>query len=161
MPQAEHGKLNAAAPAAGLRLRDQEGREQSLAGFRGRNLVVCFYPGDDTPGCTVEGREFRGLFEQFRAVGAAVVGVSTGPAERHRAFARRHALPFVLLSDEGGEMARAFGVLRDGHAVRSTFVLDHDLRVRRAFREVTPRGHARQVLDFVRLMTEAHRMLGG
>lgn len=161
MPQAEHGKLDAAAPGAGWRLRDQDGRERSLSEFRGRNLVVCFYPGDDTLGCTIEGREFRGLFEQFKAFDAAVVGVSTGPVERHRVFAHRHAFPFVLLSDEGGEMARAFGVLRDGHAVRSTFVLDHDLHVRRAFHEVTPRGHARQVLNFVRSMTEAHRMLGG
>ncbi len=161
MPQADPGKLMTRAPATDLRLRDQHGQERRLADFHGRNVVVYFYPKDDTPGCVVEGREFRDLLERFRAFNTEVVGVSTDSVEQHQAFAGKHAFPFPLLSDEGGEMARAFGVLHEGRAARSTFVLDHDLRVRHAFHGVTPRGHARQVLDFIRSLTEAHGMLGG
>ena len=147
--------------AADLQLRDQHGNQRQLAKFRGRHLVVYFYPKDDTPGCTVEGKEFRDSFEQFKALDCVVVGVSTDSAERHRAFAEKHALPFILLADEDGKLANAFGVLNGKYAARSTFVLDTDLRVRRAFHEVTPRGHAAQVLNFMRTLVESHRMIGG
>ncbi len=149
------------APALELVRRDQDGVERKLSGFRGHNLVVYFYPKDDTPGCTVEGKEFRDLYGEFQALDAVIVGVSTDSVLSHRAFADKHALPFTLIADEGGELARAFGVLRDGFAARSTFVFDHELRLRRAFYEVGARGHARQVLDFVRSLVEARRMLGG
>ncbi len=163
MPPAEDqdAARSETAPAVELALCDQHGRERKLSEFRGRCVVVYFYPRDDTPGCTVEGKEFRDLFDQFGAFDTVIVGVSTDSAERHRAFAEKHAFQFILLADEGGEMARAFGVLRDDYAARSTFVLDHELRVRRAFHEVTPRGHAQQVLNFVRSIVEARRMLGG
>lgn len=163
MPQAEPqaAAQSKIAPATDLVLRDQDGVERKLADFHGHCVVVYFYPRDDTPGCTVEGKEFRDLHEQFRAYDATIIGVSTDPVERHRAFAGKHAFPFILLADEHGEMARAFGVLRDGFAARSTFVLDQELRVRRAFQDVTPRGHAQQVLNFMRSVVEARRMLGG
>jgi thioredoxin-dependent peroxiredoxin len=161
MPQADAAVKSEIAPATEMVLRDQNGAARKLADFRGHCVVVYFYPKDDTPGCTVEGKEFRELFDQFHAFDAVIVGVSTDSAERHRSFAEKHAFQFILLADEGGEMARAFGVLRDGFAARSTFVLDHDLRVRRAFHDVTPRGHAQQVLNFVRSLIEARRMLGG
>jgi peroxiredoxin Q/BCP len=132
-----------------------------LADYRGRNVVLYFYPKDDTPGCTVEGKEFRELHEQFLAQECAVVGVSTDSVESHRAFAEKHAFPFILLSDSGGDLARAFGVLNEGMADRSTFVLDREGRVARAFHDVTPRGHAQRMLNFVRTLLESHRMLGG
>jgi peroxiredoxin Q/BCP len=161
MSQVETAVRSELAPATEMVLRDQSGTERKLADFRGHCVVVYFYPRDDTPGCTVEGKEFRELFDQFQAFDTVILGVSTDSVERHRAFAEKHAFQFILLADEGGEMARAFGVLRDGFAARSTFVLDHDLRVRRAFHDVTPRGHAQQVLNFVRSLIEARRMLGG
>jgi peroxiredoxin Q/BCP len=147
--------------AAQIALRDQHGKERRLAEFRGHGLVVYFYPADDTPGCTVEGKEFRDLDEAFAALKCTVVGVSVDSVESHRAFAEKHAFPFSLLSDPKGELASAFGVLRRGVAARSTFVLNADQRVARAFHEVTPRGHAQRVLDFVRSILESHRMLGG
>jgi len=124
-----------------IELRDQRGELRRLADFRGKNIVVYFYPMDDTPGCTVEGKEFRDRFEQFEALDAVIVGVSTDSAERHRAC--------------------AFGVFSEGLAARSTFVLDHNLHVRRTFHEVTPRGHAQNVLNFLRTLVESYRMLGG
>jgi thioredoxin-dependent peroxiredoxin len=147
--------------AAELVLRDQHDNDRRLAEFRGHSVVVYFYPADDTPGCTVEGKEFRDLEEAFAALKCAIVGVSVDSVESHRAFAEKHAFPFVLLSDSNGELASAFGVLRGGVAARSTFVLNADQRVARAFHEVTPRGHAQRVLDFVRSILESHRMLGG
>ena len=149
--------------AAGLALevRDQHGAPRRLADLRGHNLVVYFYPMDDTPGCTIEGREFRELLEQFEAFDTSVVGVSTDSVERHRAFAEKHDFRFTLLADTDGELALAFGVMGEKRAERSTFIFDHDLHLRKEFREVTPRGHAAAVLNFVRSLVESHRMLGG
>jgi peroxiredoxin Q/BCP len=141
--------------------RDARGETHRLRDFHGHNVVVYFYPKDDTPGCTVEGKEFRDSFENFKALDCVIIGVSTDSAERHRAFAEKHALPFILLADEDGKLAGAFGVLNGKYAARSTFVLDSELRVRRAFHEVTPRGHAAQVLSFMRTLVESHRMIGG
>ena len=113
------------------------------------------------PAARSRARNFATVIEQFEALDCVVVGVSTDSAERHRAFAEKHALPFILLADEDGKLAAAFGVLNGKYAARSTFVLDSDLRVRRAFHEVTPRGHAAQVLNFMRTLVESHRMIGG
>ncbi|MDB5108122.1 MAG: peroxiredoxin, partial [Candidatus Binatus sp.] len=123
-------------------LLDQGAHRRRLVDFRGHNLVVYFYPMDDTPGCTVEGKEFRDQFENFEALDCLIVGVSVDSAERHRAFAEKHAFPFILLSDEDGRLAQAFGVFKGKYANRSTFVFDQELRLRRAFHDVTPRGHA-------------------
>jgi peroxiredoxin Q/BCP len=144
-----------------IELPDQRGELRRLADFRGKNLVVYFYPMDDTPGCTVEGKEFRDRFEQFEALDTVIVGVSTDSIERHQAFAEKHAFPFILLADTDGALASAFGVFTGGLAARSTFVLDHNLHVRRTFHEVTPRGHAQNVLNFLRTLVESYRMLGG
>jgi peroxiredoxin Q/BCP len=147
--------------AAETPLCNQRGEPVKLSDFRGRNLVVYFYPRDDTPGCTIEGREFAEMNDQFDALDTTIVGVSIDSAESHRAFAEKHALPFVLLSDPEGKLINAFGVMRDGAAERATFVIDREGRVRRSFRNVKPRGHAREVLNFIRSMLESHRMIGG
>jgi len=160
-PQAESSVGADPLAAADLTLLDQHGNSRQLAKFRGRHFVVYFYPKDDTPGCTVEGKEFRDLYDQFVGLDCAVVGVSTDSVESHRAFAEKHALPFTLLADTSGELARAFGVLDGARAERVTFVLGPDGRVRRAFRDFNPRGHAGQILTFVRALLESHRMLGG
>jgi peroxiredoxin Q/BCP len=144
-----------------VELLDQNAERRKLSDFRGRNVVVYFYPMDDTPGCTVEGKEFRDLFEQFKALETVIIGVSTDSVERHRAFATKHAFPFILLADTRGDLAAEFGVFKGGLAARSTFVLDHDLHLRRTFHEVMPRGHAQNVLNFLRTLVESYRMLGG
>ena len=161
MPPAEANGIADLPAALELARPDARGELRRLKDFRSHNVVVYFYPKDDTPGCTVEGKEFRDNFDQFKALDCVIVGVSTDSAERHRAFAEKHALPFILLADEDGKLAGAFGVLNGQHAVRSTFVLDADQRVRRAFHDVMPRGHAAQVLNFIRTLVESHRMIGG
>jgi thioredoxin-dependent peroxiredoxin len=159
MPRGDENHDYSAALA--IERRDQNGAPRRLADFRGHNLVVFFYPKDDTPGCTVEGKEFRDHFEEFQELDTVVVGVSTDPVDRHLAFATKHAFPFLLLADEGGELSEAFGVLKGTRASRTTFVFDQELRVRRVFQEVTPRGHASQVLNLIRALVESHRMIGG
>jgi thioredoxin-dependent peroxiredoxin len=161
MPPAETNGISDLAAALELELQDANGERRRLKDFRGHNLVVYFYPMDDTPGCTVEGKEFRDSYEQFQALDCVVVGVSTDSVERHRAFAEKHALPFILLADVEGKLASGFGVLKGKYAARSTFVLDAEQRLRRAFHEVMPRGHAAQVLNFMRTLVESHRMIGG
>jgi peroxiredoxin Q/BCP len=160
-PQADATRFPHLEAAAELQLPDQSGKLRRLSEFRGHLTVLYFYPKDDTPGCTVEGKEFRDLHEQFQLLDCAVIGVSTDGIESHRAFAEKHALPFTLLADSSGELARALGVLKGTIADRTTFVVGGDGRVIRAFADVSPRGHAQQVLNFVRSFLESHRMLGG
>jgi peroxiredoxin Q/BCP len=154
-------RIGEPAPALSIELQDQDGCKTRLEQARGRNVVLYFYPRDDTPGCTLESKEFAALEGQFRAFDCELFGVSPDSVASHRQFASKHRLTFRLLSDPQGELAQAFAVWSGGRVARATFVLDRELRVRRALREVNPRGHAQQVLDFVRSMIESHRMLGG
>jgi peroxiredoxin Q/BCP len=160
-PQADETRLSEYAAAAEISLLDQHGLPHRLAEYRGRCAVVYFYPKDDTPGCTVEGKEFRDLHEQFATLNCAIVGVSTDSVDSHRHFAEKHAFPFTLLADTAGDLARAFDVLNGKTAKRVTFVIDKDGRVARTFGDVAPRGHANQVLNFVRTFLESHLMIGG
>ena len=162
MPQpGDHQRTADPGAILGIEVHDQFGRTRRLGDYHGQPVAVYFYPQDDTPGCTLEGKEFRDLHEKFHALECAVVGVSTDSSASHRAFADKHGFPFTLLADERGELARAFGVLQGTTAERATFVLDRDGRIARAFLDVTPRGHARRVLNFVQALVESHRMIGG
>jgi thioredoxin-dependent peroxiredoxin len=160
-PRADEARAVDYGAALTIEVSDQRGQRRRLADFRGSNVVLYFYPRDETPGCTVEGKEFRELNDQFLALDCKVIGVSTDSVESHRAFAEKHALPFTLLADADGALSQAFGVFKRGMAERTTFVLDRDGRVARSFFDVSPRGHAQQILNFVRTMLESHRMLGG
>ncbi len=144
-----------------LVLLNQLGAPVTLADFAGRIVVLFFYPKDDTPGCTIEGREFRDLHDEFLAHDCVVLGASIDPVESHRAFAEKHGFPFQLLADTEGRLAASLGALHDGRAERSTFVIGPQGRIRHAFRNVTPRGHAQQVLNFVRSLRQSQAMLGG
>ncbi len=163
MPASNDGlrAREAAKAALELVLRDQHGEARRLADYLGRSLVVYFYPRDDTPGCTVEGKEFNQLAADFERLNCAIVGVSVDSVESHRAFAEKYGFTFTLLADESGGLARSLGVMGDSVAERATLVFDAELKLRRAFRNVAPRGHAREVLGFVRKMLESHLMLGG
>jgi len=128
--------LAAGARAPEFTLNDQHGKPVSLADFRGKkNLVVYFYPKDDTPGCTKESCAFRDHYADFSDAGAEVIGISSDSRSSHAAFAEKHRLPFTLLSDVGGKVRRAFGVpttlgLLPG---RVTYVIDKQGVIRHAF----------------------------
>ena len=144
------GPLSAGAPAPDVTFALHTGEKLSLASLRGKPVVVYFYPKDDTPGCTIEAQEIRDLYEELKRTGAVVVGVSTDAQDSHRAFAEKHALPFLLASDESGDIAKAFGVpLKNGRMTRVSFVIGADGRIKRTFPQVTPKGHAAELLQAI------------
>lgn len=121
-------------------------------------FVLYFYPKDDTPGCTVEGQDFRDLHPEFVKAGVAVFGVSRDSLASHEKFKAKFSFPFELLSDADEEVSLGFGVIKMknmyGKQVRgierSTFVIDRNGRIAREWRGVRVPGHAQAVLDFVR-----------
>ncbi len=132
-------------------LRDQTGQVRTLASFRGKPLVVYFYPKDATPGCTREACAFRDAYDRYGDAGVQIVGVSTDDVQSHAEFAEEHRLPFPLLADTEGELTRAFGVRKHlGMASRVTFVLDAEGVVRAVFRDVDPGVHAEEVMAEIR-----------
>ena len=129
-----------------------------LSDQRGKTLVVYFYPKDNTPGCTLEGADFRDRYKDFRKAGAEVVGVSRDSLKSHEGFKAKMKFPFELLSDADEKVCTIFGVMKMknmyGRQVRgierSTFVIDRDGRIAREWRGVKVPGHAQEVLDFVK-----------
>jgi thioredoxin-dependent peroxiredoxin len=117
-------KVGDAAPA--FQLSDQAGNSVSLENFRGKPVVLYFYPKDDTPGCTAESCAFRDQYEVFQSTGAAVVGISGDSPESHQKFASKYQLPFTLLSDPGDKVRKAFGATTAFGLIpgRITYVID-------------------------------------
>jgi peroxiredoxin Q/BCP len=131
-----------------------------LSDQRGKTLVVYFYPKDNTPGCTVEGADFRDRLAAFRKAGAEVVGVSRDSLKSHEGFKAKMQFPFELLSDAEEALCAQFGVIKMknmyGKKVRgierSTFVIDREGRLAREWRGVKVPGHAEEVLNFVKTL---------
>lgn len=122
-------------PAPDFELSNPQGGRVRLSQYRGRPVVVFFYPKDETPGCTQEVCHFRDQYDVFREAGAEVIGISSDEPESHRAFAQKHHLPFQLLSDPAGKTRKAWGVPRTLGLIpgRVTYVLDGDGVVRHRF----------------------------
>lgn len=146
-------------PAPLFTLPDAHGRDVSLADFRGRTVVVYFYPRDDTPGCTKEACGFRDLWSEIQAQGAVVLGISPDRRESHQRFAQKYELPFTLLSDVGHEVMRTYGAYGEKTmygkkvqgVIRSTVIVDPEGRVRRHWKRVSKAAdHPRQVLEALR-----------
>jgi peroxiredoxin Q/BCP len=139
------------APATG-------GQTLRLSDFRGRGLILYFYPKDNTPGCTTEAQDFAALHADFRAAGWEIVGVSRDGVKSHEGFCAKHALPFALLADVDERVCEAYGVMKlknlYGKQVRgverSTFAIRPDGTVARVWRGVKVPQHAREVLEYVR-----------
>ena len=128
--------VEAGQPAPDFELPDAEGKRIRLADYRGKKAVVLyFYPKDDTPGCTAEACSFRDSYEDFQDAGAEVIGVSSDTASSHAKFAKRHKLPFTLLSDAKGEVRKKYGVPATMGFMpgRVTFVIDKKGVVRHVF----------------------------
>lgn len=134
------------------------GQRLRLSDLKGRNVVLYFYPKDDTPGCTTEGCEIRDHYDEFEQHEAVVYGVSRDPLASHERFKARYSFPFELIADPDEKLCRAFGVMREkslyGRSYlgveRSTFVFDKAGLLRKEFRGVKVPGHVEQVLDELR-----------
>lgn len=141
-----------------LGIPDAHGETVTLAGLRGKKVVVYFYPRDDTPGCTVEACGFRDHDAAIAAAGAVVLGISPDDAKSHAKFARKHGLPFRLLCDPDHRVAEAWGAWGEKSmygkkymgVLRSTFLVDEQGRIARAWPKVKVDGHAAEVLAAVR-----------
>jgi thioredoxin-dependent peroxiredoxin len=137
------------------------GSEVSLADFKGKHVVLYFYPKDDTPGCTREACAFRDRFAEFKNRGAVVLGVSVDPVKSHDKFAEKYKLPFTLLADEEKEIVKAYGVWGEKQFMgrkymgtnRVTFLIGPDGRIKKIWPKVKPEEHAAEVL--VALESEA------
>ena len=129
-----------------------------LKDLRGQNVVIYFYPKDSTPGCTLEGQDFRDLHTRFRRRKTVIFGVSRDSIASHEKFRAKQSFPFDLLSDPDEKLCRQFDVIREknmyGRKVmgieRSTFLIDADGKLRREWRKVKVKGHAAEVLEAVK-----------
>jgi len=143
------------APAPDFTLPDQDGRPVSLADFRGRTVVLYFYPKADTPGCTTQACGVRDHAADYERAGAAVLGVSPDPVTRVKRFHDKHGLRFTLLADEDHAVCEAYGTWGEKSMYgrrymgvrRSTFVIDPAGRVERVFENVKAAKHDSLVLD--------------
>ena len=130
------------------------GGHVSLAEFKGRNVVLYFYPRDDTPGCTKEACAFRDQFAAIQAKGAVVLGVSIDPVKAHDKFVHKFKLPFPLLADEEKKIVQAYGVWGEKRFMgrkylgihRVTFLIGPDGRIKKIWPQVKPEAHALEVL---------------
>ncbi|HMS92932.1 MAG TPA: peroxiredoxin [Candidatus Saccharibacteria bacterium] len=142
-------------PAPSFTLPNDEGKLHSLSEYRGKWVVLYFYPKDDTPGCTVEACAMRDARDELTALGAQVVGVSKDDATAHEKFKAKYNLNFTLLSDVDGEVITAYGAWgkkqfgREG-ILRKTFIINPDGQVVKVYGRVTPLGHGGQVVEEVR-----------
>ena len=127
----------------------------SLSDFKGRSLIIYFYPKDNTPGCTREGQDFRDLYPRFTEAGADILGVSRDSVKTHDNYRNKHGFPFQLLSDKEELLCRQFDVIKEKKLYgrtymgieRSTFLLDADGVLRQEWRKVRVPGHVEAVLE--------------
>ncbi len=146
----EEGKK---APA--FTLKDQNGKKVSLKDFLGKNVVLYFYPKDNTSGCTKEACNFRDEFPGFKKLKAVIIGVSPDSVESHKKFAEKYNLPFTLLSDEKKQVLEKYGVWKEKSMYgrkymgveRSTFIIDKTGKVRKIFRKVKVANHNKEVME--------------
>jgi thioredoxin-dependent peroxiredoxin len=122
----------------------------SLAAQKGKPVVVYFYPKDETHGCTIEAEGIRDEWQKLRAAQVTVVGISADSIESHRAFAAAHGLPFPLVTDPDGAIGRQYGVPFTKVHARQTFLIAPDGTIQKIWRDVTPTGHAGEILAAVK-----------
>jgi len=150
--------IPAGIPAPDFTLLDDTSTPRKLSDYRGRNVVLYFYPKDDTPGCTKESCDFRDVESQILRAGGVILGISLDDKESHQKFIKKFGLPFPLLSDEDAAVSRAYGVYKEKNMYgkkywgieRSTFVIDPDGKLKAVFRKVKVDGHVDEVLTALR-----------
>jgi peroxiredoxin Q/BCP len=135
--------------------KNTKGETVRLKDFRGRKVVLYFYPKDDTPGCTKEACSFRDAFSDFKKRGIEVLGVSVDSEVSHQKFTAKYKLPFMLLADQDHSIADAYGVYGEKKFMgrtymgvkRMTFLIDEKGKIKKVFEKVKPEQHASEVLD--------------
>ena len=147
-------KLKVGDPAPAFTVATSGGGKISLADYLGKNVILYFYPKDDTPGCTKEACAFRDGFADFKKRGAVILGVSTDPVKAHDKFVEKFNLPFLLLADEDKKIVEAYGVWGEKTFMgrkylgtnRVTFLIGPDGKIKNIWPQVKPEEHAAEVL---------------
>ncbi|OES45062.1 thioredoxin-dependent thiol peroxidase [Domibacillus iocasae] len=147
-------------PAPIFTLPDQEGKQVNIADFKGKNIVLYFYPKDMTPGCTTEACDFRDQNSVFSAYNTVIIGISPDSATRHQKFIEKHRLPFTLLADEEQTAAKLYGVwtLKKNFGKeymgieRSTFLINKEGIITKEWRKVRVKGHVEETLEAVKAL---------
>ena len=147
--------ISAGLPAPDFTLLDEDGTARRLSDYRGRKVVLYFYPADDTPGCTKEACSFRDDYSAYERADLEILGVSPDSVASHKKFKAKYQLPFHLLADEGHKVCDLYGVWRpkklagreyDG-VLRTTFLIDPEGMIVRVFEKVRPSEHSPEVLE--------------
>ncbi|MGN1007343.1 MAG: thioredoxin-dependent thiol peroxidase [Butyricicoccus sp.] len=149
--------LEAGTKAPEFTLPDKDGNPVCLTDFRGKKVVLYFYPKDNTPGCTREACAFAAAYEGFRAKDIIVIGVSKDSVASHQKFAAKHELPFILLSDPELQAIQAYDVWKEKKlygkvsmgVVRSTYIIDENGMIEQAIPKVKPDTHAAEILEYL------------
>ena len=136
---------------------DQNGKTVSLADFKGKNVILYFYPKDDTPGCTAEACDFRDNYQSLVGKGFEVIGVSTDDEKSHKKFESKYNLPFTLIADADKHIVEAYGVWVEKNmygkkymgTARTTFIIDGDGVISKVIDKVDTKNSSQQVLDLV------------
>jgi peroxiredoxin Q/BCP len=150
--------LKEGSKAPAFRLLDGDGNKVALSDFKGKTVVLYFYPKDMTPGCTQEACDFRDQQAALKKAKAVVLGVSRDSRERHQKFTAKYELNFPLLADEDGKVCEAYGVWKEKSLYgrkfmgieRTTFVIGSDGKIKKIFPKVKVKGHAPAVLEAIR-----------
>jgi peroxiredoxin Q/BCP len=146
-------ELNELAPD--FRLLDQNGNQHKLSDYRGKKVILYFYPKDDTPGCTTEACQFNEILPNFQGTEAVVLGISADTPESHKKFAEKYNLNFTLLSDPEKEVIQKYGVWKEKNMygkktfgiVRTTFIIDEEGKIRKIYNNVKADRHAQKVIE--------------
>lgn len=141
-------------PAPDFNLKNAEGNTFTLGQFRGKPLVLYFYPKDDTPGCTKEACSFRDDYREYTQNGIVIIGISADSPESHRRFAEKYDLPFILLSDPEKHVLKAYGAWGEKSmygkrymgVIRKTFLIDKDGIIVKIYPKVRVNGHSGEIL---------------
>lgn len=141
--------------APAFKLKNQDGETISLSDYKGKKVVLYFYPKDDTSGCTKEACSFRDGFPKFGKLKAEILGVSADSVQSHKIFAEKYKLPFTLLSDESRKMIEKYGVWKEKSMYgrkymgieRTTFIIDENGKIKKIFPKVKVSDHDKEVLE--------------
>ena len=143
-----------------FRLQDKDGKEYTLEDFKGKKLVLYFYPKDNTPGCSRQAAAFGAAYEEIKSLGAEVVGISKDSTASHVKFAEKYSLPFILLSDPELEAIKAYDVWQEKKnygkvsmgVVRTCYVIDEKGVIIKAMPKVKPDTNAAEVIEFLKMI---------
>lgn len=150
--------LDVGMKAPDFKLQDKDGREITLSGFRGKKVVLYFYPKDNTPGCTKQACAFASAYDGFKTKGVEVIGVSKDSVASHVKFAEKYNLPFILISDPELKAIKAYDVWQEKKmygkvtfgVVRTTYVIDEEGIIEKVMHKVKPGTNAAEILEYLK-----------